>query len=93
MTASACATPSPSSSPLSSVPAPTQLDIADRGIGIDPQTRWCDQEAPPVEASAPTAIASGVNALAALVSDPPALRERIRSDVQARIERAAFLHV
>jgi hypothetical protein len=87
----ACATSSVST--LSSPPAPTQLDVAGMDdVRVPKLDRWCAEDAPPVEASAPPAIANGVNALAALASDPKSLRKHIRSEVQARIERAAFLH-
>lgn len=86
-----CVTPTFSASPSSSVPAPTQLDVDDGRIGAKAQLkRWCDEAAPPARANAPRDVVSQIKALAAL--DAASLKKRVRADVQARIERAAFLH-
>lgn len=88
----ACATPTVYS-PTSSVPGPpAQLDIDHGSVKAPAHQRWCDEESKPVEASAPPDIANGVTALANIARDPASLRKRIRADVQARIERASFLH-
>jgi hypothetical protein len=86
-----CATPTLSASPVSSAPTPAQLHIDGQRVHT-PLQRWCDEDAAAVESSAPPDIVSGVQALAALAHQPGTLKKHVRTDVQARIERAALLH-
>jgi hypothetical protein len=72
------------------MPVPTPLEEP-APIGIArPDRRVCEEDAPPVAGTAAPDIVRGVAALASFA--PAALKAHVRTDVQARIERAAFLH-